>query len=205
MKTGMAVVALLASAILYAGTCPASDGWHYEVMWGTQFSSCPILQTQTSDTGVFPALCTQQSHDEKARDEYTVFICVQAGVLDAAWRSWVVSGGLSAADELAIDQKAQDFPMAVWVTVVQNITRRPLVDLNPACDEVQGSSLSDWSGSPLLYSDGALYILSGDTREVSFSFKLAMAVAGCDSWNDGGGDGDSLVTIRCWADSESSP
>jgi hypothetical protein len=174
-------------------------------MWGTQFSSCPLLQTQTSDTGVFRALCTQQSHDEKNRDEYTVFICVEARVLDAAWESWLVSDSFSAADELDIEQKAQGCPMAVWVTVVQNGERRPLVDLNPTCDEVQGSSLSDWSGDPLVFADGALYILGADTRELTFSFKLAMAVAGCGSWNDGGGTGDRQVTIRCWVDSGATP
>jgi hypothetical protein len=170
-------------------------------MWGTQFSSCPLLQTQTSDTGVFRALCTQQSHDEKNRDEYTVFISVEARVLDAAWESWLVSDSFSAADELDIEQKAQGCPVAVWVTVVQNGTRRPLVDLNPTCDETQGSSLSDWSGVPLLYADGALYILGSDTLELTFSFKLAMAVAGCDSWNDAGGGGERSVTIRCWVNS----
>jgi hypothetical protein len=205
MRGGVAVVALLASAILYAGTCSASDGWHYEGMWGTQFSSCPLLQTQTSDTGVFRALCTQQSHDEKNRDEYTVFICVEARVLDAAWRSWVVSENLSAAGELDMDQKAQGCPMVVWVTVVQNGARRPLVDLYPMCDETQGSSLSDWSGDPLVFADGTLYILGADTRELTFSFKLAMAVAGCDNWNDGGGTGDRQVTIRCWVDSGATP
>jgi len=205
MKAGVAVLALLASAILYAGTCSASDGWHYEVMWETQFSSCPILQTQTSDTGVFRALCTQQSHGEKIEDEYTIFICVQAGVLDAAWRSWVVSENLSAADELDIEQKAQGCPMAVWVTVVQNGERRPLVHFYDACEETQGSGLSDWSGDPLLYPDRALYILGSDAREVTFSFRLAMAVAGCDSWNDGGGTGDRQVTIRCWVDSGATP
>lgn len=205
MKAGMAVLALIASVVLYAGTCPASDGWHYEVMWGTQFSSCPILQTQTSDRGVFRALCKQRSQGEKNEDEYAVFICVQAGVLDAAWRLWVVSGGLSAAGELDIDQKAQGCPTAVWVTVVQNGERRPLVHFYGACEETQGSGLSDWSGDPLLYADGALYILGSDTRELTFSFKLAMAVAGCDSWNDAGGAGDRSVTIRCWIDSAGSP
>lgn len=205
MRGGVAVVALLASAILYAGTCSASDGWHYEGMWGTQFSSCPLLQTQTSDTGVFRAQCTQQSQGEKIIDEYTVFICVEARVLDASWRSWLASESLGPADELDIDQKALACPIVAWVTIVQNGARRPLVDLYPMCDETQGSRLSNWSGAPLLYADGALYILGSDAREVTFSFRLAMAVAGCDSWNDGGGAGDSLVTIRCWTDSVAGP
>jgi hypothetical protein len=142
---------------------------------------------------------------EKIIDEYSVFICVQAGTLDAAWKLWVVSDSFSAADELDIEQKAQGCPMAVWVTVVQNGERRPLVHFYDACEESQGSGLSDWSGDSLLYSDGALYILGSDTRELTFTFELAMAVAGCDSWNDGGGAGDSLVTIRCWADSIAGP
>jgi hypothetical protein len=154
---------------------------------------------------VFRALCTQQSHDEKNRDEYTVFICVEARVLDASWRWWLASESLGPADELGIDQKVQGCPIAVWVTVMQNGLRGPLSHFYDVCGETQGSGFSDWSGDPLVYGDGVLYIVGSDAREVTFSFKLAMAVAGCDSWNDGGGAGDSLVTIRCWTDSVAGP
>lgn len=198
MKTGMAVVALLASAILYAGTCHASDDWHYEIMWGTQFSSCPIVPPQTSASGVFGAKCVQCSQGEKICDQYTIYIRVEEGTLDGNWRTWIESEDLNDAAAAEMDARALGQPVVVWLTVYENGLRRPLANIRPMCDELQGTALTTWSGDPLVYSDGVLYVLPPDAAEVVMTFQLEMAVAGCDSWNDGGGSGSRLITVRCW-------
>jgi hypothetical protein len=198
MKTLAALVAGGALAVLVAVGCLGSSCWEYEIVSGSWYSSCPILPPQTSSSGVFGAKCVQCSKDEKICDQYTAYICVEAGTLDENWRAWIESVDLTDDAASEMDARALGHPVVVWVTVYENGSRRPLANIRPMCGELQGTALTTWSSDPLVYSDGVLYVLLPDTVEAVVSFQLEMAVAGCDSSNDGGGSGSRLITVRCW-------